>query len=116
MTMQGAKGLEARTVCVTGLEEGALPNARATAARLAEQARLLFVAMTRAKCELYLFHARTRPEARPMWHSTARASRTPCAGRASSTRSLRLGSSGTFRGTSDDTRAGSPAPARPPPG
>lgn len=58
-TVQGAKGLEADVVCVLGLEEGAFPRAAGGAA-LAEQARLMLVAMTRARRELHLLHARTR--------------------------------------------------------
>jgi len=60
MTFQGAKGLEAEVVCVIGLEEGNLPQPTSSAEHLAEQSRLMFVTMTRAKEELHLFHARTR--------------------------------------------------------
>jgi len=60
MTFQGAKGLEADTVCVVGLEEGTIPRSGASGEVLAEQARLLFVSMTRAVASLHLFHARTR--------------------------------------------------------
>jgi len=60
MTMQGAKGLEADVVCVLGLEDGTLPRRGAEGAELAEQARLLYVSMTRARTELHLFHARKR--------------------------------------------------------
>ena len=60
MTYQGAKGLEADTVCVVGLEDGSLPRKDSTGEELAEQSRLLFVSMTRAKVELHLFHARKR--------------------------------------------------------
>jgi superfamily I DNA/RNA helicase len=60
MTLQGAKGLEADTVCVVGLEEGTLPKGASAGEDVAEQSRLLFVSMTRAKVDLHLFHARNR--------------------------------------------------------
>jgi superfamily I DNA/RNA helicase len=59
MTFQGAKGLEAKVVCVIGLEEGVIPR-RTDDTDLAEAGRLLFVSMTRAINELHLFHARKR--------------------------------------------------------
>jgi superfamily I DNA/RNA helicase len=60
MTFQGAKGLEARVVCVIGVEEGTLPRKVVSAERLAEDARLFYVSATRAIDELHLFHARKR--------------------------------------------------------
>lgn len=60
MTLQGAKGLEARVVCVLGLEEGTLPRDNSDSNRLAEEARLFYVSATRAVDELHLFHARKR--------------------------------------------------------
>lgn len=57
MTFQGAKGLEAKVVCVIGLEDGVIPK---DGSNVPEQARLLFVSMTRAINELHLFHARKR--------------------------------------------------------
>jgi DNA helicase-2/ATP-dependent DNA helicase PcrA len=60
MTLQGAKGLEAKIVCVIGLEDGILPSFGANEKDLAEQSRLMFVSMTRAIEELHLFHARKR--------------------------------------------------------
>lgn len=59
MSYQGAKGLEAEYVFAVGLEEGTIPRATEEE-KLAEEARLLFVAMTRAKNELHLFHCRKR--------------------------------------------------------
>jgi DNA helicase-2/ATP-dependent DNA helicase PcrA len=56
--MPSSKGLEADIVFVIGLSEGLFPH---PAGNLKEQSRLFFVAMTRAKKELYLFSARTRP-------------------------------------------------------
>lgn len=59
MTFQGAKGLEAKIVCVIGLEEGTMPK-EGEEENIQEQSRLLFVSMTRAVNELHLFHARIR--------------------------------------------------------
>jgi superfamily I DNA/RNA helicase len=60
MTFQGAKGLQARVVCVLGVEEGTIPRNADEADRLAEEARLLYVSATRAVDELHLFFARKR--------------------------------------------------------
>lgn len=60
MTFQGAKGLEAQTVCVIGVEDGVFPRAGCSEEELAESARLFFVSMTRAISHLHLFHCRTR--------------------------------------------------------
>jgi len=60
MTLQGAKGLEADVVCVVGLEQGTLPRDGTWGDELAEQSRLMYVSMTRARTDLHLFHARTR--------------------------------------------------------
>ena len=60
MTMRNAKGLEAETVFVIGLEEGAFPSSDHGTNEFEEDARLFYVSMTRAKKELHLFHARTR--------------------------------------------------------
>ena len=57
MTFQGAKGLEAKVVCILGLEDGIIPREDSD---ISEQSRLLFVSMTRAINELHLFHARVR--------------------------------------------------------
>ncbi len=60
MTMRNSKGLEAETVFVVGLEEGAFPRRDSSTDQFEEDARLFYVSMTRAKKELHLFHARTR--------------------------------------------------------
>ena len=59
-TLQKAKGLEADVVCVIGLQEGTLPRVNSSPESIAEQSRLMYVSMTRAKGELHLFHARKR--------------------------------------------------------
>lgn len=59
MSFQAAKGLEAKVVCVLGLEDGTIPR-EGNDESLAEQSRLFFVSMTRAINELHLFHARKR--------------------------------------------------------
>lgn len=57
MTMRKAKGLEADVVIVVGLEDDLIP----IASDPAEEARLMYVSMTRAKEQLFLFHAYSRP-------------------------------------------------------
>jgi DNA helicase-2/ATP-dependent DNA helicase PcrA len=53
-TFHRAKGLEWSVVFVTGLEDGYVPSARATtASALAEERRLLYVALSRAEDELH---------------------------------------------------------------
>lgn len=60
MTMRNSKGLEAESVFVIGLEEGAFPSSKIDDDRFEEDARLFYVSMTRAIKELHLFHARKR--------------------------------------------------------
>lgn len=55
--MPSSKGLEADIVCVVGVTKDIIPS---TGGDVEEQARLFYVAMTRAKKTLYLFSARTR--------------------------------------------------------
>jgi len=55
MTMRKAKGLEADVVIIVGLEDDIFPNPRNK--NVEEEARLLYVSMTRAKEKLYLFHS-----------------------------------------------------------
>jgi DNA helicase-2/ATP-dependent DNA helicase PcrA len=59
LTMRKAKGLEAQVVIIVGLEDDVVPNPRSK--NIEEEARLLYVSMTRAKERLYLFHSYKRP-------------------------------------------------------
>ena len=59
LTMRKAKGLEAQVVIIVGLEDDVVPNPRSN--NIEEEARLLYVSMTRAKEKLYLFHSYKRP-------------------------------------------------------
>jgi uncharacterized protein (TIGR00375 family) len=62
MTIHASKGLEFPYVFIPGLEEGLIPFTRfdASPARIAEEARILYVGMTRAREELCLSSARRR--------------------------------------------------------
>lgn len=61
MTVHSAKGLEFDLVMITGLEEGLFPIQRMDDPNAEEEERRLFyVAVTRARKELYLFHAGSR--------------------------------------------------------
>ena len=62
MTMHSAKGLEFPTVYVVGMEEGIFPGIRAIGDRpeMEEERRLCYVAITRAKRQLYLLCAKQR--------------------------------------------------------
>ncbi|HYE77327.1 MAG TPA: ATP-dependent helicase, partial [bacterium] len=61
MTLHKAKGLEFRAVFLAGLEEKRLPHARSIEeGNLAEELRLLYVGVTRAKERLYLSAAEVR--------------------------------------------------------
>ena len=62
MTMHAAKGLEFPVVFVVGMEENIFPSARCMdfPDEIEEERRLAYVAITRAKEELYLTHAYSR--------------------------------------------------------
>jgi DNA helicase-2/ATP-dependent DNA helicase PcrA len=62
MTIHAAKGLEFACVFVGGLEETLFPNAMAinTREELEEERRLFYVAITRAKANLWLTYSNTR--------------------------------------------------------
>ncbi len=62
MTLHSAKGLEFDTVFFVGLEEGLLPHSQSLldAKDLAEEIRLAYVGLTRARKQLFLLYARSR--------------------------------------------------------
>jgi DNA helicase-2/ATP-dependent DNA helicase PcrA len=62
LTLHKAKGSEFDAVCLVGLEDGLVPiTYAATDEELAEERRLLYVGMTRARRHLWLSWARQRP-------------------------------------------------------
>jgi DNA helicase-2/ATP-dependent DNA helicase PcrA len=62
MTLHSAKGLEFRTVILTGLEDGLLPhfNSGGSQDEIEEERRLVYVGMTRARERLFLTCCRRR--------------------------------------------------------
>ncbi len=62
MTLHNAKGLEYRSIIITGLEEGLLPHYSSfeAAHELEEERRLFYVGITRAKERLFMFCAANR--------------------------------------------------------
>ena len=62
MTIHSAKGLEFPTVFLPGMEEGVFPGGQVLndPGELEEERRLAYVAITRAKTELYLIHCSER--------------------------------------------------------
>jgi len=62
MTVHNAKGLEFKTVFIAGLEEGLFPhfNSFDTLNGIEEERRLMYVAMTRAKRNLFITSAASR--------------------------------------------------------
>jgi DNA helicase II / ATP-dependent DNA helicase PcrA len=71
LTLHAAKGLEFPVVFLVGCEDGLLPlrfGARPSPGATAEERRLFFVGMTRARSHLFLSHARRRA-----WRGVVRA-------------------------------------------
>ena len=62
MTLHAAKGLEFDTVFFIGLEEGLLPHSQTLMdpKELAEEIRLAYVGLTRARKQLFLLYAQSR--------------------------------------------------------
>ncbi len=62
MTIHASKGLEFNSVFIVGLEEGLFPNAnlKETELEMEEERRLFYVAITRAKENLYITYANSR--------------------------------------------------------
>ena len=62
MTLHSSKGLEFPIVCLVGLEQGLFPSYRSldNPSSLEEERRLCYVGLTRAKEQLFLFHASER--------------------------------------------------------
>jgi len=60
LTMHSAKGLEWPCVNIIGVERGYLPHAKAEDRGIAEERRLLYVAMTRARDVLFMSHCVSR--------------------------------------------------------
>ncbi|HRR29550.1 MAG TPA: exodeoxyribonuclease V subunit gamma, partial [Victivallales bacterium] len=61
MTVHSAKGLEFKVVFIVGMENGVFPHERSIDERgLDEERRLCYVALTRAKCYLYITYTNFR--------------------------------------------------------
>ncbi len=62
MTIHLSKGLEYPTIFIAGAEEGIFPHSRSLvdASQIEEERRLMYVAITRAKTELYICRAHER--------------------------------------------------------
>ena len=65
VTMHGSKGLEYRSVILTDVNEGIVPQKKAERVEeVEEERRVFYVAMTRAKEKLFLFYLKRNPEKR----------------------------------------------------
>lgn len=62
-TIHAAKGREWETVCIVGCEEGTLPSSK-FGSEIEEERRLMFVALTRAKRQVFVTHCVERPQYR----------------------------------------------------
>ena len=61
LTVHSSKGLEAKNVIIIGCDDGIFPSVFCqTSKQIEEERRLFYVAMTRAKDNLYLVHAKRR--------------------------------------------------------
>lgn len=70
MTIHTAKGLEFPVVFIPGMVEGQFPSKRLrNSDEIEEERRLFYVAITRAKKELYISSYRTKVEGFPVWCS-----------------------------------------------
>ncbi|MFP5336590.1 MAG: DNA helicase PcrA [Actinomycetes bacterium] len=75
MTLHTAKGLEFPVVFLTGMEDGTFPHMRSLgdAAELAEERRLAYVGLTRARHRLYVSRAGVRSAwGQPQYHPPSR--------------------------------------------
>ena len=75
MTLHTAKGLEFPVVFLTGLEDGVFPHMRTLGdpAEMAEERRLAYVGITRARERLYLSRALSRSAwGAPSWNPPSR--------------------------------------------
>lgn len=110
LTMHGAKGLEFERVFLPDLNEGVIPgkNVRSPG-ELEEERRLLYVAVTRARRELYLYCTRERGRKPSRYLGDAQISEQPVPSRAAAGRSSQRYSSSTISSNSTLSRYSSKA-------